>query len=148
MPRATSTKALLQAVRRNPDRFPSEFLIVLENQDVAILRSQIVTSRLTGHGGRRYAIQAFTEHGAVMAATVLDSPRAIAMSIGVVRAFVEFRQSLATHADLSKRLEELEQRVTQKLGMHDEAIAELLEAIRLLMAPPDPPPGRPIGFVR
>ena len=83
-----------------------------------------------------------------MAATVLDSPRAIAMSIVVVRAFVEFRQSLATHADLAKRLDELEERVTHKLGMHDEAIAELLEAIRLLMAPPDPPSGRPIGFAR
>ena len=83
-----------------------------------------------------------------MAATVLDSPRAIAMSIVVVRAFVEFRQSLAAHADLAKRLDELEERVTQRLGMQDEAIADLLEAIRLLMTPPDPPPGRPIGFTR
>jgi hypothetical protein len=142
------TKVLLQAVRRNPDRFPAEFVFALDIQDLAALRSQIVTSKPVGRGGRRYAVHAFTEYGAVMAATVLNSPRAIAVSILVVRAFVALRQSLTMHPDLVKRLDELEIRVAQKLGDQDLAIAEILEAIRQLTAPPAAPVRRGIGFVR
>jgi hypothetical protein len=142
------TKALLQAVRRNPDRFPTEFVFALDNQDLAALRSQIVTSKPVGRGGRRYAVHAFTEYGAVMAATVLNSPRAIAVSILVVRAFVALRQSVTMHADLVKRVDELEIRVAQRLGDQDLAIAEILEAIRQLTAPPAVPVRRGIGFVR
>jgi hypothetical protein len=142
------TKALLQAVRRNPDRFPTEFMFELDNQDLAALRSQIVTSKQVGRGGRRYALHAFTEYGAVMAATVLNSPRAIAVSILVVRAFVALRESLVMHADLAKRLDELEIRVAKKLGDQDLAITEILEAIRQLTAPPAAPARRGIGFVR
>lgn len=142
------TKALLQAVRRNPDRFPPEFMFKLGNQDLAALRSQIVTSKQVGRGGRRYALHAFTEYGAVMAATVLNSPRAIAVSILVVRAFVALRESLVMHADLAKRLDELEIRVAQKFGNQDSAIVGILEAIRQLTAPPAPQVRRGIGFVR
>ena len=83
-----------------------------------------------------------------MAATVLSSPRAIAVSIIVVRAFVAMRESFTAHADLAARLNELEKRVENRLGTQDAAIVEILEAIRALTSPPDPPPGRGIGFVR
>jgi phage regulator Rha-like protein len=142
------TKALLQAVRRNPDRFPPDFLIQLDNQDVAVLRSQIVTSKRAGRGGRRYVVNAFTEHGAVMAATILNSARAIAVSIFVVRAFVQMRESLTQHRELGKRLDELEVRLEERLGKQDRAIADILEAIHQLLSPPAPPAKPGIGFVR
>ena len=96
-----STKAFNQAVRRNRGRFPADFLLELTNQEVARLRSQIVTLK-TGRGEhRKYQQLAFTEHGAIMAATILNSPRAEQMSVYVVRAFVKLRESLAAHT-LSK----------------------------------------------
>jgi ATP-dependent Clp protease ATP-binding subunit ClpA len=101
---------------------------------------------LAGRGGRRYLPRAFTEHGAIMAATVLNSQRAIEVSVYVVRAFVRLRELLATNKELAARLDELEQRVSRKLSTHDQAIAGILDAIRQLMAPPDPP-RRPIGFI-
>ena len=142
------TRALLQGVRRNPERFPPDFMFQLTNQDIAALRSQSVMSKRAGRGGRSYAPYAFTEHGAIMAATVLNSPRAIDVSVYVVRAFVELRETLAAHAALAKRLEELEARLERKIGAHDRAIGEILDAIRRLMAPPEPPRKRGIGFVR
>src|SRR5437773_1433503 len=93
--------------------------------------------------GLRRAPFAFTEHGALMAATVLNSPRAVETSVYVVRAFIRLRQFLATHKDLARRLEEHE----KKLSTHDQAIAGLMNTIRTLMAPPEPPRRRPIGFV-
>ena len=126
---------------------PADFVITLSNHEIADLRSQTVTSK-NGRGGRRYSTKAFTEHGAVMAATVLNSPRAIAVSILVVRTFVAMRKAVALHADLAKRLDELEQKLEQRLGAQDQTIADVLAAIRALMAPPDSPPGRGIGFVR
>ena len=89
---------------------------------------------------------AFTEHGAIMAATILNTPRAVEMSVYVVRAFVKFREVLAGHKELSKRLDELESRIDQRLGDQDVAIASILAAIRKLAGGP-PPPSRPIGFV-
>lgn len=86
---------------------------------------------------------AFTEHGALMAATVLNSPRAVETSLYVVRAFVRLRQFLATHKDLARRLEAHE----KKLASHDQAVAGLVNTIQRLMAPPEPPRRRPIGFV-
>jgi hypothetical protein len=142
------TRVLLQAVRRNRERFPRDFMIVLTNQDLAVLRSQVVISKRRGRGGRSYSPSAFTEHGAVMAATVLRSARAIEVSIFVVRAFVQLRESLAERKELGKRLDELEVRVERRLGAHDRAISEILEAIRQLMAPPGVTVKRPIGFVR
>jgi hypothetical protein len=143
-----ATRVLLQAVRRNLERFPSDFMITLDNQELGRLRSQIVISNAPRRGGRRYSTCAFTEHGAVMAATVLQSSRAIAVSILVVRAFVAMRESLAAHSDMGRRLDALEKRVTERLGTHDQAIAEILEALRLLMTPPATAPSRGIGFVR
>jgi phage regulator Rha-like protein len=105
-----------------------------------ILRSQIATSS-EGRGGRRYRPYAFTEHGAIMAATVLNSPRAVEMSVFVVRAFVRLREMLSTNEQLVAKFEELEKR----LEAHDTAIEDLLEAIRQLMIPPDTP-RREIGF--
>ena len=87
---------------------------------------------------------AFTEHGATMAATVLNSPRAIEVSVFVVRAFLQLREALAANRELGRRLDDLECRV----GTHDHAIGEILAAIRQLAAPPDPPPKRRIGFVQ
>ena len=140
-----STKHLNQAVRRNLARFPADFVFELTNHEVTFLRSQIVTSN-KGRGGRRTLPYAFTEHGAIMAATILNTARAIDMSVYVVRAFVKFREILAGHAELSKRLDELERRIDQRVGDQDIAIASILSAIRKLAASP-PPASRPIGFV-
>jgi phage regulator Rha-like protein len=142
------TRTLLQAVRRNSARFPRDFMITLTNQELAALRSQFVISKQRGRGGRRYAQCAFTEHGAVMAATVLKSSLAIKVSVFVVRAFVQMREALAERQELGKRIDELEVKLEQKLGAHDRAIRDILAAIRQLMAPPVAADKRPIGFVR
>ena len=91
---------------------------------------------------------AFSEHGALMAASVLNTSRAVEVSLYVVRAFVELREALATHKELAKRLDELESRLARKLATHDQAISGILEAIRQLMAPPEPAKKRRIGFVQ
>src|SRR5205085_8531178 len=90
----------------------------------------------------------FTEHGALMAASVLNTPRAVEVSLYVVRAFVELREAVATHKELAKRLDELESRLERKLATHDRAIAGILEAIRQLMTPPEPAKKHRIGFVQ
>jgi hypothetical protein len=138
-----STKVLNQAVRRNEERFPDDFRFVLNHEEVARLRSQSVTSN-EGRGGQRYLPNAFTEHGALMAATVLNSSRAVQMSLFVIRAFVALRRFAAEHKALMEKLAELDARV----GAHDEQIAEILAALRELLNPPDPGPGhdRKIGF--
>jgi hypothetical protein len=91
---------------------------------------------------------AFTEHGALMAASVLNTPRAVEVSLYVVRTFVELREALATHKELAKRLEELESRLERKLTAHDQAITGILEAIRQLMVPPEAAKTRRIGFMQ
>lgn len=126
----------------------ADFMITLKNQELAVLRSQFVISKRAGRGGRAYALHAFTEHGAVMAATVLNSRRAIDVSIFVVRAFVHMREAMAERISLGKRLDELESRLEKRLATHDQAIAEILEAIRQLVAPIPSPRKTPIGFVR
>ena len=141
-----STKRLNEQVRRNADRFPADFLFQLTDQEVAILRSQFATSRSQPWGGRRYLPYAFTEHGALMAANVLNSPRAVEMSVFVVRAFVKLRELLASNKELAHRLNQLETRIEKKLATHDEAIAAMLSAIRELMNPPIPK-RRGIGFI-
>ena len=114
------TKRFNEAVKRNLAKFPADFMFTLTAEEFGALRSQFATSndQAPGRGGRRYAPRFFTEHGALMAATILNSPRAVEVSIFVVRAFVRMRELTAVHADLAKRL----------------------------MAPPDPPK-RPIGFI-
>lgn len=140
-----TTKQFNQAVRRNISRFPADFMFQLTPEEAAALRSQNVTSN-GGRGGRRYAPLAFTEHGAIMAATILSTPKATEVSVFVVRAFVRFREALAAHHELAARLTQLEDRLAKKLAGHDQAIEEFLSALRELTSPPSPP-RRPIGFV-
>ena len=135
------TKALNQAVKRNAERFPADFMFQLSGDESLALRSQTVTSSASARGGRRYAPRAFTEHGALMAATVLNSARAVEMSVFVVRAFVQLREFLAAHRELAAKLDELE----RKLSTHDQAIAGLIDAIRQLTATPARK-SRPIGL--
>jgi cell division septum initiation protein DivIVA len=139
-----TTKRLNEQVRRNLDRFPADFMFQLTTAEATALRSQIATSN-TGRGGRRYLPYAFTEHGAIQAANVLNSPRAVEMGIYVVRAFVQLRELLSSNKDLARRLDQLEARIEKKLATHDDAIAAMLSAIRQLMNPPIPK-RRPIGF--
>lgn len=134
------TKRFNEQVKRNIERFPADFMFQLTDDEHAALRSQIATSS-SAHGGRRYAPYAFTEHGAIMAATVLNSPKAVEMSVFVVRAFVQLREMLSTHKELAAKLEALE----RKIGSHDQAIAGLIDAIRQLMTQPKTK-SRPIGF--
>ena len=136
-----TTKRLNEQAKRNLDRFPADFMFQLTDDEHAALRSQIATSK-TGRGGRRYAPYVFTEHGAIMAATILNSPKAIEMSVFFVRAFVRLREVLSTHKELAAKLEALE----RKVGGHDQAIAGLIDAIRQLMASPASNK-RPIGFI-
>jgi len=133
-------KVLNQQVKRNRERFPADFVFRLTAKEDAVLRSQFVTSK-RGRGGRRYAPYAFTEHGAIMAATVLNSERAVQMSVFVVRAFVRLREMLATNRKLAGKIDELENR----LDTHDSTIQDLIEAIKELMKPEDPP-RKSIGF--
>lgn len=135
------TKVLVQAVKRNLDRFPGDFMFQLTNQEFSVLRSQSVTSSST-HGGRRTAPYAFTEQGVAMLSSVLSSPQAIAVNIEIMRAFVRLREVLAGNKELAAKLGELE----RKLKGHDQAIAGILDAIRQLMAPPATKK-RPIGFI-
>ena len=131
-------KRLNEQIKRNRERFPQDFTFQLSAEEQQSLRSQNATSK---RGGRRYLPYAFTEHGAIMAATVLNSERAVEMSVFVVRAFVRLREMLSTNQQLSGKIDELERR----LDTHDASIQELIEAIRELMEPP-PASGRPIGF--
>lgn len=141
------TKRLNEQVRRNAERFPADFMFALSQEEWDALRSQSATLK-TGRGQhRKYLPFAFTEHGAIMAATVLNSPRAVEVSIYVVRAFVQLRELLAGHKELATRLKELETRMERKLMTQDQAIAGILDAIRQLMTPPSEPKKRPIGFV-
>ena len=124
------TKRLNEQVKRNSGRFPLDFAFQLTKEEAEALRSQIATSK-RGRGGRRYAPYAFTEHGAIMAANVLNTKRAIAASVYVVRAFVRLRQILATNKALAHKLAELE----RKVESHDGDIRSLFDAIRRLMVP-------------
>ena len=133
-------RVLNQQVKRNQQRFPADFVLQLTAKEHEILRSQIVISRDT-HGGRRYPPYAFTEHGAIMAATVLNSERAVQMSVFVVRAFVRLREMLATNRRLAGKINELENR----LDSHDSVIQDLIEAIKELKTPEEPRRVR-IGF--
>jgi hypothetical protein len=139
------TKRFNEAVKRNAAKFPAEFMFQLTLGEFAALRSQIATSN-AGRGGRRYLPQVFTEHGALMAATILNSPRAVEVSVYVVRAFVQLRDLLAGNKELAQRLRELERRLESRLAAHDVAIADILAAIRQLINPPEAT-RRPIGFV-
>lgn len=128
-------KVLTQAVKRNADRFPDDFMFQLTRQEVANLKSQIVTLEMHSPRATPYA---FTEQGVAMLSSVLRSPRAVKVNIEIMRAFVRLRQLLATHADLAKKLDELERK-------YDSQFRVVFEAIRQLMTPPESP-RKQIGF--
>jgi hypothetical protein len=137
-----TTAALNQALKRNRGRLPGDFAFQLTAEEFATLRSQIVISNKS-RGGRRYLPWVFTEHGAIMLAMLLNSERAVEMSVFVVRAFVQMREVLLGNKQLAAKLAALEERV----GGHDDVIADLIVAIRkLLEAPAAEKPAREIGF--
>jgi ORF6N domain len=160
-----TTKRLNEQFRRNRKRFPDDFAFQLTAEETEVLRSQIATSRqpdrlqdvpgtwkrsnlrsqfatTSSHGGRRYRPWAFTEHGALQAANILRSDRAIAMSLYVIRAFIEQREKLAANAAILKRLAEIDKTLLE----HDGALREIYEKLLPLLAPPPEPPRRQIGF--
>jgi hypothetical protein len=139
-PYGVPAKRLNQQVKRNARRFPLAFRFQVSEQEFKILRSQNVISS-AGHGGARYRPYAFTEHGAIMAATVLNSERTIEMSVFVVLAFVRMRRAIAANRQILGKLAEMERR----LESHDADIQDLMDAIRELMDPPQPDRRR-IGF--
>ena len=150
-----TTARLNEQVRRNVHRFPADFLFRLTAQEFAALMSQIATSknRADPRGGTRKRPLAFTEHGALMAANVLRSRRAIEVSVFVIRAFIRLRETFAAHKDFAQKLDELERKTEALASRQDEFAAttrsqfrEVIEALRRLMASPEPP-RRPIGFV-
>lgn len=132
------TKVLVQAVKRNPERFPADFMFQLNPEEWGILRSQSVTSN-PGRGGRRYAPYAFTEQGVAMLSSVLHSGQAIQVNIAIMRAFTQLRRMLSTHADLARKLEALEKK-------YDHQFRAVFEAIRELMKPLPELKKNPIGF--
>jgi hypothetical protein len=134
-----STKALNQAVKRNRERFPHDFMFQLTIEETRSLRSQFVTLKRGEH--LKYRPYAFTEQGVAMLSSVLNSERAVKVNIAIMRAFVKLRETLETNRELARKFEELERRV----GKHDEDISGIIEAIRQLMAPPKQP-RRQIGF--
>ncbi len=152
-----ATMVFNQAIKRNADRFPKDFAFQLTREEVATLKSQSVISSseahpasrsqivtLKAHGGRRHLPWAFTEHGAIMAATILRSKRAVAMSVFVVRAFVRMREELMTSAVIFKRLAEID----KTLLVHDSALRDVYRKLLPLLAPPLDQPKPKIGFHR
>jgi hypothetical protein len=133
------TRALKQAVRRNRNRFPNDFLFELSDREVENVVSQFVIPNRRKFGGA--VPMAFTEQGVAMLSSVLNSDRAVKVNIAIMRAFVKLREALETNRELAQKFSELERRV----GKHDEEIAAIIDAIRQLMTPPQRP-RREIGF--
>jgi len=136
-----ATKFLNRAVKRNTGRFPEDFVFQLTAEESITLRCQNGTSK-HGRGGRRYLPYVFTEYGAIMAANVLNSRRAIQLSVFVVRAFIKMREQLLNRAEMGKRLATIE----KTLLSHDTALRDLYQKIRPLLLPPPDPPRKQIGF--
>jgi hypothetical protein len=163
-----STKRLNEQFRRNRKRFPDDFAFQLTAEEASSLRSQFATASLapssirsqiatssgkspilrsqiatsSSHGGRRYRPWAFTEHGALQAANILNSANAVHMSVFVIRAFVKMREQLATNAAILKRLAEID----KELLVHDSALRDIYQKLLPLLSPPPDPPPRKIGF--
>ena len=135
------TKVLLQAVKRNLNRFPSDFMFQLSGEELGKWRSQIVTSNPAARMGLRRRPYAFTEQGVAMLSSVLRSERAVLVNVEIMRAFVRMRQILAAHAGLARKLDALEKK-------YDAQFKVVFDAIRQLMAPPPEPQRRKIGFRR
>ena len=153
------TKVLLQAVKRNLERFPEDFMFQLSNQEFNVLRSQSVTSSSEAletlrWGGRRTAPYAFTEQGVAMLSSILSSPQAVQVNIAIMRAFVKLRELAMTHHDLAKQLNALEEKTANMAMQHDTfarntrvQLKQVFDAIRELMTPTEPTKKRPIGFI-
>lgn len=151
-----TTKRFNEAFKRNRRRFPDDFAFQLTAEEFADLRSQIATSRnaqdpentnrsqiaTRSHGGRRYLPWTFTEHGALMAANILRSKRAVEMSVFVVRAFVRLREQIAANAAILKRLAEIDKTLLE----HDQALGTIWHKLQPLLQPPPDPPKRRLGF--
>src|SRR4030042_1764561 len=137
-----------EAVKRNRNRFPEDFMFQLTGDEATCLTSQIAMSK-SRRGGRRTLPYAFTEHGTVMAANILRSPKAVQMRVFVVRAFIRMRQMLIEQRGLARKLAELEEELTARLDVHETAINEMLgQIMQLLSAPSEPePPKKRIGFL-
>ncbi|NLE61323.1 MAG: ORF6N domain-containing protein [Planctomycetes bacterium] len=135
------TRALIQAVKRNRERFPADFMFQLTKSEWARLKSQSVIS--SWGGARRGTPYAFTEQGVAMLSSVLKSRRAMRVNLEIMRAFVRLRQVLATNTELARRLDDLE----AKVGRHDEQFVAVIRAIRELMAPPPEAPRKRIGYL-
>jgi hypothetical protein len=123
------TRALIQAVKRNAGRFPLDFMFQLTRKEFDALRSQFVISK--SRGGRRHLPYAFTEHGAIMAANVLNSERAVEASVQVVRVFVRLRQMLVSNSELARKLDELEKRYNRQFKIVFDAIRQLMTPVPL-----------------
>ena len=134
-----------QAVKRNMERFPADFAFQLTREEYESLRSQIVILKAGRGAHRKYLPYVFTEHGAVMAASILNSPKAVEMSVEVVRAFIRLRQILASNRHLAARVDDLERKMSQSNATHSKNIVSLFDAVRSLMAAPEKPK-RQIGF--
>jgi hypothetical protein len=156
-----STKRLNEQVKRNLNRFPADFMFQLTAKEAVALRSQIATgsksrsilksqiATSSSHGGRRSHPYAFTEYGALMAANVLNSERAVQMSVFVIRAFVKMRETLLGTRELAKKLALLEKKLTGRLDVHEAAIVKVLQDLMQILNPPPLPPDPPqrkIGF--
>ena len=147
------TKVFNQAITRNAARFPGDFLFQIAREELANLKSQIVTSSseakahqqliASEHGGRRKLPWVFTEHGAIMAAMLLRSERAIRVSVFVIRAFVQMRETIAANATILKRLAEIDRTLIE----HDDALRAIWHQLQTLLQPPPEPPKRRIGFL-
>jgi hypothetical protein len=134
------TKVFNQAIKRNIIRFPTDFAFQLTVAETEALRSQSVTLKQGQH--QKYRPWAFTEHGAIMAATVLNTPAAVAMSVYVVRAFVQQRDLIAAHAEIFQRLAEID----KNLLLHDTALRDIYQRLQPLLQPPPDEPRERIGF--
>ena len=134
------TKVLIQAVKRNINRFPLDFMFQMRKEEFNVLRSQFVTS---SWGGRRYLPYAFTEQGIAMLSSVLNSERAIQVNIAIMRVFVKLKEMLSTHKELARKLSQLE----QKFEKHDSEIRSIFEAIRQIMMPVEQG-NKKIGFLK
>jgi hypothetical protein len=137
-----TTKRLNEQVRRNADKFPADFAFQLTDEEFEVWRSQNATSNI-GRGGRRYRPYVFTDYGAIQVANVLNSPAATAMSIYVVRAFMQMREELQTSAAILKKLAEIDRTLIE----HDGALRAIWHQLQPLLQPPPEPPKRRIGFL-